>query len=55
MNPVQKRTGSASASSHDSHDVAPRSRAAAQLDNSWWLTLERRGRSAANHADSDHP
>jgi hypothetical protein len=37
MNPVQKRTGSASASSHESQDVAPRSRIAAQLDNSTLL------------------
>src|SRR2546423_14648920 len=37
MNPVQKRTGSASASSHDSQDVTPPSRVAAQLDNSTLL------------------
>lgn len=37
MNPVQKRTGSASASSHESQDVAPRSRVAAQLDKSTLL------------------
>ena len=37
MNPVQNRTGSASASSHESQDVAPRSRVAAQLDKSTLL------------------
>ena len=37
MNPAQKRTGSASASSHESQDVTPPSRAAAQLDNSTLL------------------
>ena len=37
MNPVQKRTGSASASSHDSQDVTPPSRVAAQLDKSTLL------------------
>jgi hypothetical protein len=37
MNPAQKRTGSASASSHESHDVTPPSRVAAQLDNSTLL------------------
>jgi hypothetical protein len=33
MKPVQKRTGSASAGSHDSHAVVPGARAAAQLDS----------------------
>src|SRR5438034_7253636 len=37
MNPAQKRTGSASASSHESQDVTPPSRVAAQLDNSTLL------------------
>jgi hypothetical protein len=37
MNPAQKRTGSASASSHESQDVTPRSRVAAQLDKSTLL------------------
>src|ERR1039458_386207 len=37
MKPVQKRTGSASASSQESHDVTPASRVAAQLDNSTLL------------------
>jgi len=37
MNPVQNRTGLASASSHDSHAVACGARAAAQLDNSTLL------------------
>ncbi len=37
MKPAQKRTGSASASSHDSQDVMPGSRAAAQLDKSTLL------------------
>jgi hypothetical protein len=37
MNPAQKRTGSASASSQDSHDVTPVSRAADQLDKSTLL------------------
>ena len=33
MKPVQKRRGSASAGSHDSHAVLPGARAAAQLDS----------------------
>ena len=37
MNPAQNLTGSASASSHDSHDVTAGCRAAAQLDNSTLL------------------
>src|SRR5580693_1709759 len=37
MKPVQNRTGFTSASSHDSHDVAPSCRAAAQLDRSTLL------------------
>jgi hypothetical protein len=37
MNPVQKRTGSASASSQESQDVAPASRVATQLDSSTLL------------------
>ena len=37
MNPVQKRTGSASASSHESQDVTPPCRVAAQLDKSTLL------------------
>ena len=37
MKPVQKRTGSASASSHDSQDVTPGGLAAAQLDSSTLL------------------
>ena len=37
MNPAQKRTGSASASSHESQDVTPPSRVSAQLDNSTLL------------------
>ena len=37
INPVQKRTGSASASSHDSQDVTPGGLAAAQLDSSTLL------------------
>src|SRR5450755_2292275 len=37
MKAVQNRTGSASASSQDSHDVTPASRAAAQLDKSTLL------------------
>ena len=37
MNPVQNRTGFASASSHDSHAVTCGARAAAQLDNSTLL------------------
>ena len=37
MKPAQNRTGSASASSHDSQDVTPGCRAAAQLDSSTLL------------------
>ena len=37
MNAAQKRTGSASASSHESQDVTPPSRVAAQFDNSTLL------------------
>src|SRR5690242_11997547 len=37
MNPVQNRTGLASASSHDSQDVTPGGRAPAQLDSSTLL------------------
>src|SRR5207244_5319111 len=37
MNPAQKRTGSASASSHESQDVTPPGRVAAQLDKSTLL------------------
>jgi hypothetical protein len=37
MNPAQKRTGSASASSQDNHEVTPASRVAAQLDSSTLL------------------
>jgi hypothetical protein len=37
MNPVQKRTGSTSASSHESQDVTPPSRVAVQLDKSTLL------------------
>jgi hypothetical protein len=37
MNPAQNRTGLASAPSHDSQDVTPAGRAAAQLDNSTLL------------------
>ena len=37
MKPVQKRTGSASASSQDSQDVTPGGRVAAQLDSSTLL------------------
>src|SRR5262245_24511763 len=37
MKPAQKRTGSASALSHDSHDVTPGGLAAAQLDSSTLL------------------
>src|ERR1700749_3731430 len=37
MNPVQNRAGLASASSHDSQDVTPGGRAAAQLDSSTLL------------------
>jgi hypothetical protein len=37
MKPVQKRTGSASASSQDSQEVIPRGRVAAQLDSSTLL------------------
>src|ERR1700753_3071249 len=37
MNPVQNRIGLASASSHESQDVAPGGRAAAQLDSSTLL------------------
>src|SRR5690242_21817580 len=37
MNPVQNRTGLASASSHDSQDVTPGGRPAAQLDSSTLL------------------
>src|SRR5690348_2385232 len=37
MNPVQKRTGSESASSHESQDVTPPCRVAAQLDKSTLL------------------
>jgi hypothetical protein len=39
MNPAQKRTGSASASSHESQDVTPPFRVAAQLDNSTLLPV----------------
>src|SRR5207302_1056672 len=37
MKPAQNRTGSASASSHDSQDVSPAGRVAAQLDKSTLL------------------
>src|SRR5258708_1395237 len=37
MKPVQNRTGSRSAGSQDSHDVAPGGRALAQLDNTTLL------------------
>jgi hypothetical protein len=37
MNPAQKRTGLASAPSHDSQDVTPGARVAAQLDSSTLL------------------